>query len=91
MPTWIRKTYDMVHAVLLSIGIAIAVMLLLNIPHMREQVQQAAAQRALRVAQENREHCERFGLQAGDHSHMICVLELNRMRDDSVRDASATW
>lgn len=89
--TRLHKAYDMVQAVLISVGIAIVVMLLINIPNMRDTMEQTRSQRALTVARETSEHCERFGLKVGDHSHIVCVIEINRMRDDAVREATITW
>lgn len=89
--TRLCKAYDMVQAVLISVGIAIVVMLLINIPNMRDAMKETARQRALIIAHETSEHCERFGLKVGDHSHIVCVIEINRMRDDAIREATITW
>jgi hypothetical protein len=92
--TWtiIHRVYDTVHAALWALGIAGAVFLLLHIPQMRDARAIAEAQRAQEISQENKFYCEKWGMRAGSHEHLICTMDLDHIRqqvEQRIADESA--
>jgi hypothetical protein len=78
--TIIHRVYDTVHAALWALAIAGTVFLLLHIPQMRDARAIAEAQRAQEVSQENKFYCEKWGMRAGTHEHLICMMDLDAIR-----------
>jgi hypothetical protein len=60
--------------------VAGTVFLLLHIPQMRNARAIAEAQQAQEIAQENKLYCEKWGMRAGTHEHIICTMDLNAIR-----------
>ena len=61
--------------------VAGTVFLLLHIPQMRDAVATAKAQRVQEIAQENKLYCEKWGMRARTHEHIICTMDLNEIRE----------
>jgi hypothetical protein len=80
--TWtiIHRVYDTVHTALWALAIAGVVFLLLHIPRMREGRAIAEVQRAQEISEENRFYCDKWGMRAGSHEHLICTMDLNHIR-----------
>jgi hypothetical protein len=78
--TIICRVYDTVHMALWALLIAGTLFLLLNIPRMREARVIAEAQRAQEISQENKFYCEKWGMRAGTHEHLICMMDLDAIR-----------
>jgi hypothetical protein len=80
--TWtvIHQVYDTVHNALWALGIAWVVFLLLHIPQMRDARVRAEVQRAQEISEENRSYCEKWGMRADTHEHIICTMDLNAIR-----------
>lgn len=56
--------------------------LLLHIPQMRDARARAEAQRVQEVSEENKLYCEKWGMPARSHEHVICVMDLDHIRKD---------
>jgi hypothetical protein len=82
--TWtiIHRIYDTVHAALWALLIAGSVFLLLHIPQMREARAIAEARRAQEISKENKFYCEKWGMRAGSHEHLICTMDLDHIRQE---------
>jgi len=78
--TIIFRVYDTVHMALWALLVAGTVFLLLHIPQMRNARAIAEAQQAQEIAQENKLYCEKWGMRAGTHEHIICTMDLNAIR-----------
>jgi len=78
--TIIFRVYDTVHMALWALLVAGTVFLLLHIPQMRDARAIAEAQQAQEIAQENKLYCEKWGMRAGTHEHIICTMDLNAIR-----------
>ena len=78
--TIIRQIYDTVHMALWALLVAGTLFLLLNIPRMQEARTTAEAQQALEIFQENKLYCEKWGMRAGTHEHIICTMDLDAIR-----------
>jgi hypothetical protein len=78
--TIIHQIYDTLHMALWALGIAWVVFLLLHIPQMRDALAIAEAQRVLEISQENKFFCEKWGMRAGTHEHLICTMDLDAIR-----------
>jgi cell division protein FtsN len=79
--TIIHQVYDTVHMALWALLVAGTVFLLLHIPQMRDAVATAKAQRVQEIAQENKLYCEKWGMRARTHEHIICTMDLNEIRE----------
>ena len=79
----IHSVYDTVHAALWALVIAGTAFLLLHIPEMREARVIAEAQRAQEISDENRFYCEKWGLKVESHEHVICTMDLVRIRKET--------
>jgi hypothetical protein len=78
----IPRVYDTVRMALWALLVAGAAFLLLHIPQMRDARAIADAKRALEISQENKRYCEKWGLPAGTHEHIICTMDLDAIRAD---------
>ena len=78
--TIIRRVYDTVHMALWALAIGVVVSLFLHIPQMREARAIAEAQRVQEIAEENKRYCQKCGMQAGTHEHLICTMDLDAIR-----------
>ena len=78
--TIIHRVYNTVHMALWALAVAITVLLLLHIPQMRDARAIAEAQRAQEISQENKLHCEKWGMRSGTHEHLICTMDLDAIR-----------
>jgi hypothetical protein len=78
--TVIHRVYDSVHMALWALLVAGAVFLLLHIPQMRDARAIDEARRALEISQENKLYCEKWGMRAGTHEHIICTMDLDAIR-----------
>jgi hypothetical protein len=76
----IRRVCDTIHMGLWALLVAGTVFLLLQIPQMREARAIAEAQRLQQIAEENRFYCEKWGMRAGSHEHVICTMDLSHIR-----------
>jgi hypothetical protein len=81
----IRRVYDTVHMALWALLVAGAAFLLLHIPQMRDARAIAEAKRALEISQENNRYCEKWGMPAGTHEHIICTMDLDAIRAEVER------
>jgi Na+/H+ antiporter NhaC len=71
----IRSVYGTIHAALWALLISGAVWLLLHIPQMRDARARAEAQRLQEVSEENKLYCEKWGMPARSHEHLICTMD----------------
>jgi hypothetical protein len=78
--TFIRRVYDTVNMALWALAIGAVVFLFLHIPQMREARAIAEAQRVQEIAEENKRYCQKWGMQAGTHEHLICTMDLDAIR-----------
>jgi hypothetical protein len=80
--TWtiFHQIYDTVPMALWAPLVTGTVFLLLHIPQMRDARAIAEAQRALEISWENKLYCEKWGMRAGTHEHIICTMDLNAIR-----------
>jgi hypothetical protein len=78
--TVIHRVHDTVHMALWAVLVAGTVFLLLHIPQMRDARARAEAQRKLEISQENKLYCEKWGMRAGTHEHVICTMDLDVIR-----------
>jgi hypothetical protein len=78
--TIIRQIYHTVHMALWALLVAGTAFLLLHIPQMRDARAKAEAQLALEISQENKLHCEKWGMRSGTHEHLICTMDLDAIR-----------
>jgi hypothetical protein len=88
MPSWSRNARAILHTVhmgLWALLVAGAAFLLLQIPRMREARAIAEAQRVHEISEENRFYCEKWGMRAGSHEHVICTMDLNHIRQEVER------
>jgi hypothetical protein len=81
--TIIHQIYDTLHMALWALGIAWVVFLLLHIPEMRDARTRADAQLAQQISNENKFYCEKWGMPAGTHEHVICTMDLVRIRQET--------
>jgi hypothetical protein len=77
----IQRGYQVVHAALWAVGVAMAAYLLLQIPEMRNFVVAAEGKRTQEVLNENSRYCERWGMRARSHEHVICMMDLHDIRE----------
>jgi hypothetical protein len=76
----IRQVYDTVHMTLWALLVAGVLFLLLNIPRMLEARVIAEARRVQEISQENKLYCEKWGMRAGTHEHLMCMMDLDAIR-----------
>ena len=78
--TIIRQIHHTVQMAFWALLIAGTAFLLLHIPQMRDARARAEAQRALEISQENTLYCEKWGMRAGTHEHLVCTMDLDAIR-----------
>ena len=71
-----------VHAAIWALLIAGSVVLLLHIPEMRKGRAIAEARRLQEISEQNRFYCEKWGMTARSHEHVICMMDLDHIRKD---------
>lgn len=54
--------------------------LLFSIPHISEARAVAERERMQAISAENKFYCEKWGLRANSHEHVICTMDLNEIR-----------
>jgi hypothetical protein len=84
-PSLSRNAKAIIHTVhmgLWALLVAGAIFLLLQIPRMREARATAEAQRAHEISEASRFYCEKWGMRAGSHEHVICTMDLNHIRQE---------
>ena len=79
----INNIYHTLHAALWALLIAGSVVLLLHIPEMRKGRAIAEARRLQDVSEQNRFYCEKWGMPARSHEHVICAMDLDRIRKET--------
>jgi hypothetical protein len=77
-----RQFYDNVRMAFWVLVAAAVVFLLLQIPRMREARAIAEAQQVLEISEQNRFYCEKWGMRAGTHEHVICTMDLGEIRKE---------
>ena len=77
--TIVRRIYDTVNMAFWAL-LGAVVFLFLHIPQMREARAIAEAQRVQDIAEENKRYCEKWGMRAGTHEHLICTMDLDAIR-----------
>jgi hypothetical protein len=80
--TILCQIYDTAHMAVWALLVAGAAFLLLHIPQMRDARAIAEAQRLHQIAEENRFYCEKWGMPAGSHEHVICTMDLSHIRKE---------
>ena len=78
----IRSVSSTVHTALWALVISGTVWLLLHIPQMRDARARAEAQRVQEVSEENKLYCEKWGMPARSHEHVICAMDLDHIRKE---------
>ena len=78
----IRRVYDTVHDALWALLLAGTVFLLLHIPQMRDARAIAEAKRMQEIAEQNKFYCQKWGMPAGSHEHLICTMDLDHIRQE---------
>ena len=78
----IHSVYDTIHSALWALLIAGTVFLLLHIPQMREARAIAEAQRMQEISEKNKFFCEKWGMPARSHEHLICTMDLDHIRKE---------
>jgi hypothetical protein len=84
----IRRGYHVVHAAFWAVGVAMAAYLLLQLPQMRDSVTAAEAKRTQDVLNENNRYCEKWGMRARTHEHVICMMDLHDIREKIEREVA---
>ena len=79
--TIVETVYDNIHAALWAVLCALVlygiVVVMPTLPAMRARMEQ---QRLAEISAESRYYCEKWGMPAGSHRHMLCVLDLEKIR-----------
>ena len=80
--TWanIRRIYNVVRAALWALVAAWIAIIIVNIPRLPEARAIIERQKAQQISEENRFYCEKWGLRANTHEHVICTMDLNDIR-----------
>jgi hypothetical protein len=84
----IRSVYHVVHVALWAVGVAMVTYLLLHLPEMRDGMARAEARRIQEILHENSHYCEKWGMRAGTHEHVICMMDLHDIREKIEREMS---
>jgi hypothetical protein len=79
----IRRVHNELNVALWAVGVAGMVYLLLHIPEMQDARARADAQLAQQISNENKLYCEKWGMPAGTHEHVICTMDLVRIRQET--------
>jgi hypothetical protein len=75
-----RKIYDTVNAALWALLTASVVMFFINSPRIVDARKLVERERLKEVSDENRFYCEKWGMKAGTHEHVLCTLDLQEIR-----------
>jgi hypothetical protein len=78
----IHNIHNTVHAALWALLIAGSAFLLLHIPQMREAGAIAEAQQVQEISEQSRFYCEKWGMPARSHEHLICTMDLDQIRTE---------
>jgi hypothetical protein len=78
----IRSVSSNIHTALWALLISGTVWLLLHLPQMRDARARAEAQRVQEVSEENKLYCQKWGMPARSHEHVICTMDLDHIRKD---------
>jgi hypothetical protein len=81
--TIIQRVYRAANMGLWALGVAFTLFLLLHIPQMRDARATAKARLEQEISEENRSYCEKWGLKANTHEHVICTMDLVRIRKET--------
>jgi len=73
-------TCHTVNAALWALLIAGTAFLLFQIPEMRKARAIAEAQHLRDISEENKSYCEKWGMPARSHEHVICTMGLGHIR-----------
>ena len=85
----IRQVYDYVEAGLWAALLALVLYVLIwLLPSLPENMRRAESSRALKIAEENRSYCEKWGMKQDTHEHTLCTMDLQDLRD-SIEQESA--
>ena len=79
----IRRVHNELNVALWAVGVAGMVYLLLHIPEMQDARARADAQLAQQISDENKSYCVKWGMPAGTHEHVICTMDLVRIRQET--------
>jgi hypothetical protein len=77
----IQRVYRAANMGVWALGVAFTLFLLFHIPQMRDARATAEARLAQEISEENTFYCEKWGLKAGTHEHVICTMDLVRIRE----------
>ena len=75
--------HNELNVALWAVGVAGTVYVLLLIPEMRDARARADAQLAQQISDENKSYCIKWGMPAGTHEHVICTMDLVRIRQET--------
>jgi hypothetical protein len=77
----IQRIYDEVHAALWALlGAGLLLFLVVILPTLPAHRANAERLRALQIAAENRNYCEKWGMLAGTRRYAQCMLDLGELR-----------
>jgi len=79
----IRRVHNELNVALWAVGVAGMVYLLLHIPEMQDARARADAQLAQQISNENKLYCEKWGMPVRTHEHVICTMDLVRIRQET--------
>ncbi len=79
----IHRVHNELNVALLAVGVAGTVYVLLLIPEMQDARARADAQLAQQISDENKSYCVKWGMPAGTHEHVICTMDLVRIRQET--------
>ncbi len=84
--TIVEAAYDNVHAALwaaLCVFVLYAIVFAIpGIPAARARME---SQRLAEITAESRFYCEKWGIPAGTHRHVLCTLDLQKIRANVIR------
>jgi hypothetical protein len=75
-----RRIYHTVHVALWALLASWVVIMVSNLPSVSKARATAERQRAQEISEENRIYCEKWGMKAGTHEHILCTLDLQELR-----------
>jgi len=78
-----HRVHNELNVALWAVGVAGMVYLLLHIPEMQDARARADAQLAQQISDENKSYCVKWGMPAGTHEHVICTMDLVRIRQET--------
>ena len=80
-----RPGYRVVEQGLYIIGAVVGLVMLLVLPSLQLAQRDAAAELSRRVASENMNYCEKWGLATGTTANLDCIRDLIRIREETER------